>query len=145
MMFRREMKKIIMLLLVVLLGGCATITSKLTPAEWSGDAVLQKSSVTLAEDYLKDQATGGANAQSFFAPSTWGGVQNFLNLHEWKITSTGLFDSLPGVYCRLKVENAMGGVGWATYGILMDYDKSLRDKGDKYNGLRIFAVMETSK
>jgi hypothetical protein len=111
--------------------------------EWSNDAALQKSARMLAEDYLKDQAGGGVNASDLFSAGNWSGVVNFSNLHEWKITGTKLIKTMPAIRCRIKAENAMGGVQWATYGILMDYDKSLRDKKDKYNGLRIFAVMET--
>ena len=141
------MKQVMIILLTTfLVSGCATTPiSKLTLVEWSNDVVLQKSAITLVEDYLKDQTTGGENSSSFFGAHTWGGAKSFLNLHEWKITlapSTKLFDTMPGIYCRLKLENRAGGVSWATYGFLIDYDKTLREAGDKYSGLRIYTVTE---
>ena len=139
-----EIKALRTVLMMIFLSGCTTVTSKLTYDEWSNDATLQKSGIELATDYLNDQASGGANTLNFFSTHSWGGVTNFLNLHEWKIVSNKLYGKMPAAECRLKLENAMGGVLWSTYRIGMDYDKSLRDQGDKYNGLRIWAVLEVN-
>ena len=132
------MKKVITTVVCLAFLGCAT--SQISKQNFIQDEALKYSAGLLASDYLKSQVRGEDG-------SIFGTSVNFLNLHDWKTYEAeylwdGDYTYVPSVFCRLKVENKMGGISWTDYVINMDYDASVREKGDKYNGLRIRRVRE---
>ena len=130
-------KGVALFLMLLVFSGCATVPSALR-----SDPALVSASQQLSLDYLNGQKTGESYDD---ASAKYGrGVSEFYNLQEVQgCDRHGMLYWEPAVECRVKSGNKMGGITWSNYCIFFTYDIALRDKGDKYLGIRIKNVLES--
>ena len=119
--------------------GCATTGSTILRT----DPELITASQALSLDYLNGQKRGQSYSD---ASELYGrGVSEFYNLQEIQgCDRRGMLYWEPSVECRVKSGNKMGGITWSNYCISFSYSQELRAHGDKYSGLRIKNVIESS-
>jgi len=130
------MRKLFLLAVCFALFGCAT--SEITRQSFMEDDALKRSAISLAGDYLEGQMGGDDGSQ-------FGKSLKIENLLGWEVGETdylwdGDYVVTPAVHCKLRMEDGAGAVDWNDYVISLDYDASLRSKGDEYNGLRIRSI-----
>ena len=96
------MKKLI-LLLPILLAGCATVGNTVQENYLLQDPALKDAAVALVQDYLNGQMQGDSYQAA--SPKYGNGVEVFNSVEEYSLESIDLESGVPCVNVRIKATN----------------------------------------